>query len=392
MFQKKLFIALLALATFASCSKEESLNPTAQISGENVPVAVSSAVAKAYPNTSIDFSIIAPNSLYAADITSTTKEVQAVVSSKGEIKEAFTKIEGKDLPAAITSYLETNFKGYQLIHASKKTTGSPTGFRVEIAFNKEHYSLIFDDKGAFVSQMTGNPGFGPKGGKGGKGGPAPVVTQLTLADLPAPVKAAINAYTFKRGMAIIAPDKSTIYNIHAEKDGLSWSLTIDSAGKILSTKELKPMPTFTELEITNLPTEIKTYLDANAPKGWTLKKAMSIAKDNVVMHYHVLVNSGTSVLTYMFDKDFKVISKPGKGPKDNPSMPKPTITEITKDQIPAAASAYLTSNYAGYVFAKAISVSLDGTVQEIEVFISVGTKKYKVEFDAAGKFLSSKLL
>ena len=105
MFQKKLFIALLALATFASCSKEESLNPTAQISGENVPVAVSSAVAKAYPNTSIDFSIIAPNSLYAADITSSTKEVQAVVSSKGEIKEAFTKIEGKDLPAAITRYL-----------------------------------------------------------------------------------------------------------------------------------------------------------------------------------------------------------------------------------------------------------------------------------------------
>jgi hypothetical protein len=94
----------------------------------------------------------------------------------------------------------------------------------------------------------------------------------------------------------------------------------------------------------------------------------------------------------MFDKDFKVISKPGKGPKDNPSMPKPTITEITKEQIPAAASAYLTSNYTGYVFAKAISVSLDGTVQEIEVFISVGTKKYKVEFDAAGKFLSAKLL
>ena len=392
MFQKKLFIALVALATFASCTKEESLNPTANISGVDVPSAVSSAVAKAYPNASIDFSVIAPNSLYAADITTATKEVQAVVSTKGDIKEAFTKIEAKDLPVAITTYLETNFKGYEFVHAGQKTTGTPTGFRVEIVFNKEHYSLIFDDKGAFVSQMTGNPGFGPKAGKGGKGGPSPVVTQLALADLPAPVQAALKAYTFKRAMAIIAPDKSTIYHIHAEKDGLTWDLDIDATGKILSAKEMKPMPTITATDITTLPAALKTYLDANATAGGTLKKATSISSDNVIIHYHVLVNSGTNVLTYMFDKDFKAITNAGKGPKDNPSLPKATITEITKDQIPAAATTYLTTNYAGYVFSKAISVSLDGAVKEIEVFISVGDKKYKVEFDAAGKFLSAKLL
>ena len=390
MFQKKVFIALLAVASFASCSKEESLSPGTTISGVNVPAAVSSAVAKAYPNSSIDFSVIAPNTLYAADITSATKEVQAVVTPKGEIREAFIKIDAKSLPAAISSYLETNYKGYEFVHASQKTTGTPTGYRVEILVNKEHISLVFDDKGAFVSKMVGNPGF--EKGKGGKGGPAPAVTVLALADLPAPVQAAIKAYTFKRAMAIVAPDKSTIYHIHAEKDGLIWDLDIDANGKILSAKEMKPMPTITEADITTLPAAIKTYLDANAPAGWTLKKAMSISSDNVIIHYHVLVNSGTKVLTYMFDKDFKVITNAGKEPKDNPSLPKASITEITKDKIPAAATSYLAANYAGYVFIKAISVSLDGTVKEIEVFITVGDKKYKVEFDATGKFQSAVLL
>ncbi len=392
MFQKKVFIALLAVASFASCSKEESLSPGTTISGVNVPAAVSSAVAKAYPNSSIDFSVIAPNTLYAADITSATKEVQAVVTPKGEIREAFIKIEAKDLPAAITTYLETNFKGYEFVHAGQKTTGTPTGYRVEIIYNKEFTSLIFDEKGAFVSKMVGNPGFGPGPGKVGKGGPAPAVTVLALGDLPAPVQAAIKAYTFKRAMAIVAPDKSTIYHIHAEKDGLTWDLDIDATGKILSVKEMKPMPTITEADITTLPAAIKTYLDANAPAGWTFKKATSISSDNVIIHYHVLVNSGTKVLTYMFDKDFKVITNAGKGPMDNPSLPKASITEITKDKIPAAATSYLAANYAGYVFIKAISVSLDGTVKEIEVFITVGDKKYKVEFDATGKFQSAVLL
>lgn len=392
MFQKKVFIALVALATFASCSKEESLSPTTSISGVNVPSVVSTAVAKAFPNSSIDFSVIAPNTLYAADVTTATKEVQAVVSSQGEIREAFTKIESKDLPAAIATYLETNYKGYQFIHASQKTTGSPTGYRVEINYNKEFISLIFDDKGAFVSKMAGNPGFGPGPGMNGKGAPSPAVSQLALTDLPAPVQVAIKTYTFKWAMAMVAPDKTTVYHIHAEKDGLTWDLDIDATGKILSSKEMKPMPTITETDISTLPAAIKTYLDANAPAGWTLKKATSISADNVIIHYHVLVNSGTNVLTYMFDKDFKAITNAGKGPKDNPTLPKATITEIGKDKIPAAALTYLTTNYAGYVFTKAISVNLDSTIKEIEVFISVGDKKYKVEFDAEGKFLSANLL
>jgi hypothetical protein len=392
MFQKKVFIALVTLASLASCTKEESLSPTTNISGVNVPSAVLSTVSKAYPNSRIDFSVIAPNILYSADIANETKQVQAVVTTIGEIREAFTRIEAKDLPAAISAYLETNYKGFQLIHASQKTTGTPTGYRVEIIYNKEFISLIFDDKAAFVSKMNGNPGFGPGPGMGGKWTPAPAATQLLLTDLPAPVQSAIKGYTFKWAMAIVAPDKSTIYHIHADKDGLTWDLDIDGSGKVLSIKEMKSMPTITEAEISTLPTAIQTYIDSNAPKGWSLKKATSISANNVIIHYHVLINSGTNVLTYMFDKDFKVITNIGNSPKDNPSLPKATISEIAKDKIPDAAISYLSANYSGYVFTKAISISLDGTVKEIEVFISVGDKKYKVEFDAAGKFQSAFLL
>lgn len=392
MFQKNLITALVAVATLVSCSKEENLSPNNTISGVSVPIAVLSSVSKSYPNSSINFSVISPNAIYAADITSASKDLQLVIKSTGEVKEIFIKVEAKDLPASITSYLENKFKGYEFVHAGQKTFGTTTGYRVEILFNKEHYSLIFDEKGAFVSQMIGNPGFGPGPGKSGKGGPAPAVTELALVDLPAPVQAAIKAYTFKRAMAIVSTDKSTIYHIHAEKDGLTWDLDIDGTGKILSVKEMKPMPTITQTDLTTLPGAIKTYLDANAPAGWAIKKATIILSDNVIIHYHVLVNAGANVLTYMFDKDFKAITHVGKGPKDNPSLPNATIVEITQDKIPSAATTYLTSNYAGYVFVKAITVSLDGKVKEIEVFISVGDKKYKVEFDETGKFESAKLL
>jgi hypothetical protein len=393
MFQKKVFIVLVALSALASCTKEESLSPTTNIvSGVNVPSAVLSAVSHAYPNSRIDFAVITPNVLYSADITNETKQLQAVVTTNGEIREAFTKIEAKDLPAAISDYLETNYKDFQLIHASQKTTGAPTGYRVEIIYNKEFISLIFDDKAAFVSKMNGNPSFGPGPSMGGKWTPAPAVTQLSLTDLPAPIQVAIKGYTFKWAMAIVAPDKSTIYHIHADKDGLTWDLDIDASGKVLSAKEMKPMPTITEADLSTLPTAIQTYLDLNAPKGWTLKKATSISADQVIIHYHVMVNSGTNVLTYMFDKDFKVIMNVGNGPKDNPALPKATISEITKDKIPDAAISYLAANYSGYVFTKAINISLDGTVKEIEIFLSVGDKKYKVEFDAAGKFQSACLL
>jgi hypothetical protein len=191
-------------------------------------------------------------------------------------------------------------------------------------------------------------------------------------------------------MAKIDSSGATVYHILAEKAGLTYDLDIDSTGKVLSSKEIPAKPEISKSDLTTLPTAIVTYLNTNAA-GWVLKNAVSISADNVVIHYHVVVSVGTSVQTYMFDKDFNVVQKAGKGPKDNPSLPNFTVAEITQAQLPAAVITYLNTNYVGWKFTKAQTVSADTTIKEYEVFIAVGDKAYKVEFDGNGVFQGAKL-
>jgi hypothetical protein len=388
--KKFVLFASLSAALLSSCIKEDAMDPQGfqATNTANVPQAVQSTIKQAYPSAQVAYSVIQPNALFVADVTTSNSEAQVVISSKGAIKEAYTKIDSTALPASVLTYLVTNFPGYDLLHASQKTTGTPTGYRVELKYKIDFYSVFFDDKGAFVSQTTGMPG-GPKGG-GIKGSHGPAATSLALTDLPAAVQTALNGYTYKRGMAKIDASGATIYHIQADKAGLTYDLDIDATGKILSSKEIPAKPIITKTDLTTLPSAIVSYLNSNVA-GWTLKNAVSIAADNVTIHYHVIVSVAGSTQTYMFDKDFKLIQNVGKGPKDNQPLPNFTVAEITQAQIPAAAISYLNTNYAGWTFTKAQTVSADTTIKEYEIFIAVAGKNYKVEFDGNGVFQGAKL-
>jgi hypothetical protein len=191
-------------------------------------------------------------------------------------------------------------------------------------------------------------------------------------------------------MAKIDDKGVTIYHVHAEKAGIVYELEIAASGTILESEAQEVKPIITKVDLTTLPAAITTYLNTNAV-GWTLKNAVSVAADNVIIHYHVVVSVGATVQTYMFDKDFKLVQNAGKGPKDNQELPNFTVAEITQAQIPAAAITYLNTNYAGWTFTKAQTVSADTTVKEYEVFIAVAGKNYKVEFDGNGVFQGAKL-
>ncbi|MDU0807743.1 PepSY-like domain-containing protein [Aquirufa regiilacus] len=388
--KKLILFAFASTVLISSCSKEEAMNLEGftAINAANIPQAVQSTIQQSFPTAKVAYSVIQPNALYVADVTTATAETQIVLTSKGAIKEAFSKIDSTALPASVLTYLATNFPGYDLLHASQKTTGTPTGYRVELKYKTEFYSVLFDDKGAYVSQTTGMPG-GPKGGKE-KGSHGPAVTNLALTDLPVAVQTALTDYTFQRATAKIDSQGITIYHVHVEKSGVSYELTIDASGKVISSKEIPTKPVITKTDLSALPAAITSYLNTNAV-GWTLKNAVSIAADNVTIHYHVLVSVAGAVQTYMFDKDFNLVQNAGKGPKDNPSLPNFTVAEITQAQIPAAAITYLNTNYAGWTFNKAQSVTADATVKEIEVYISLAGKNYKVEFDGNGVFLGAKL-
>ena len=390
LMKKFILFASLSAALLSSCIKEDAVDPQGfqAINAANVPQAVQSTIKQVYPSAQVAYSVIQPNALYVADVTTSTSEAQVVISSKGAIKEAFTKIDSTALPASVLTYLVSNFPGYDLLHASQKTTGTPTGYRVELKYKNDFYSVLFDDKGAFVSQTTGMPG-GPKGGKE-KGSHGPAVSVLVLTDLPAAVQTAITGYTFQRAMAKIDDKGVTIYHIQADKAGISYELDIDANGKIIASREIPAKPVITKTDLTTLPPAIVSYLNANVT-GWTLKNAVSVAADNVTIHYHIIVSVSGSTQTYMFDKDFKLIQNAGKGPKDNQPLPNFTVADITQAQIPTAAISYLNTNYAGWTFTKAQTVSAYTTVKEYEVFIAVAGKNYKVEFDGNGVFQGAKL-
>ncbi|MEK6547451.1 MAG: hypothetical protein AABZ56_03960, partial [Bacteroidota bacterium] len=93
----------------------------------------------------------------------------------------------------------------------------------------------------------------------------------------------------------------------------------------------------------------------------------------------------------IFDKDFNLVLNAGKSHTGHQPLPNFTVTEITQAQIPAAAITYLNTNYSGWTFKKAQTVSADSAIKEYEVFITLGVNTYKVEFDGNGVFLGAKL-
>jgi hypothetical protein len=69
------------------------------------------------------------------------------------------------------------------------------------------------------------------------------------------------------------------------------------------------------------------------------------------------------------------------------------VASVTEAALPAAATTYLTTTYAGYVFNKAFSISSKaGALLGYDVFITVNNTKYVVTFNATGTFVAAKAI
>ncbi len=374
-------IALVSVLALNACTQDQNVDPqnASTLAPQEVPVLVTQAVATVYPKmTAVDYTSLQTNSIYVANVTTPVTEAQVVVSNKGIVKEVAVKIAKADLPAAVITYIDSNFPGATFEHASKKTKGDKLGFRVELIFNKEHYSIFFDETGAFLNQVTGLQG------KPGKKGPAPAATEIALADLPAPVQAALNGMTFKR--AILTKDQNgvAVYHIHVDKAGVLLSLDLDANGTVLKSKEVSQKgANFTKIDLTTLPAGLTSFLNTNAA-GFTVDYAVAIKKDSVIVEYHIGVTIGTAKKEFHLDANFQLLkNQPTKGGHTPPNV---TITNLTASTLPVAIKTYLDTNYAGWALVKAASAAVDYVVKDYHVVIEVATKKYLLEFDGDGKF------
>jgi hypothetical protein len=299
-----------------------------------------------------------------------------VVSDKGMIKESAVKIAKSELPAAVLTYLESNFPRAAIELVLKKVKGEKLGFRVELVFKNEYYSVFFDERGAFVEAIKRSQN------KPGKQGPTPAATEIKLADLPAAVKSTI----------LIKDSNGTeLYHLRIDKLGVLYDLVVDALGKIIRTNEVNMGGSkFTRIELKTLPAGLTAYLNANAA-GYTVNYAVAIMKDSVIMEYHVGVTVGTKKLEFHLNANFLPLQNPPAGPSGN-KPPTLEVKQLTVADLPASIKSYLTTNYAGWVLQRGVSTAVGNEIKDFHLIIEVGTKKYMLAFDGKGTFLKAVLL
>jgi hypothetical protein len=383
------FLAIVSILFVQSCTKEQNLEPqdaTSKLATQDVPVLVAQAVSTVYPKaTTVDFSSLQTKTLFVANVTTPTTQAQMVVSDKGMIKESAVKIAKSELPAAVLTYLESNFPRAAIELVLKKVKGEKLGFRVELVFKNEYYSVFFDERGAFVEAIKRSQN------KPGKQGPTPAATEIKLADLPAAVKSTISGYIFKRAILIKDSNGTELYHLRIDKLGVLYDLVVDALGKIIRTNEVNMGGSkFTRIELKTLPAGLTAYLNANAA-GYTVNYAVAIMKDSVIMEYHVGVTVGTKKLEFHLNANFLPLQNPPAGPSGN-KPPTLEVKQLTVADLPASIKSYLTTNYAGWVLQRGVSTAVGNEIKDFHLIIEVGTKKYMLAFDGKGTFLKAVLL
>ncbi|MDN5285226.1 MAG: putative beta-lactamase-inhibitor-like, PepSY-like [Mucilaginibacter sp.] len=132
------------------------------------------------------------------------------------------------------------------------------------------------------------------------------------------------------------------------------------------------------IALSALPTAVTSYFSTNYPTDTLLHASIAIdstyiliSKNNGLFATAIKAN-GTFVKRIQIDKHV--------GYK---------LTAVTEANLLANITTYLTTTYPGYVFDKAYSLSLNGTVKAYAVLITSNSTKYAVVFNANGTFVAT---
>ena len=129
-----------------------------------------------------------------------------------------------------------------------------------------------------------------------------------------------------------------------------------------------------------LPTSITAYFASNYATD-TLIRA-SKTRDSG----YVVISKNNGLFATVFTSTGTFISR-----VELPA-PRGKVNSIDQSALPAAALSYLSATYPNYVFNKAFSITINGTVQGYCVVIEANNTKYAVQFDATGNFVKVKVV
>lgn len=117
-----------------------------------VPANVKDGFAKKYPGSKVKV-WEKEGADFEAEFDLNKVESSAVFGGNGTFKELEQEIKPSALPKAVTDYCTKNYVGYKLSEAAKITDASgKVMYEAEMEKGKEHFDVIFDDKGNFVKK------------------------------------------------------------------------------------------------------------------------------------------------------------------------------------------------------------------------------------------------
>ncbi len=135
------------------------------------------------------------------------------------------------------------------------------------------------------------------------------------------------------------------------------------------------------LALSNIPASVVAEI-ATKYAGYTIKKACVDTVAGVVQ-YRIKISNATSKITLLYDVSWAFVSATTHGNHGNSG----DIT-ITLAEVPAAAITYVSTNYTAYTI-NAAEKDTTGGITIYELYISSGTTKVKLIFDATGVFVKA---
>jgi hypothetical protein len=213
------------------------------------------------------------------------------------------------LPAAITTYLTTNYSGYTFTKGFKivDSTSVITNYIVVIKYNGNYIGLKFTAAGVFVSILEQREGIDMRGQGPGwhEGGPfdnrdGKHRDTIALSAIPSVVKTFFTT-TYPKDTLLhagVTPDSTYVL---ISKDSVLYATNITSAGKLIKRIKLEQHGgKHAAIIAANLPVAITTYLTATYP-AYVFEKAFVETASSVVKGYTVFITSNNTRYAVSFD-------------------------------------------------------------------------------------------
>ena len=141
----------LTITTIALCLGFTIANAQ-EVKEAEVPAKVKDAFAKKYAGSKAK-EWEKEGADYEVEFNLNKVESSAVFTAEGTFKELEQEIKLTELPKSASDYCTKNYAGWKLAEAAKITDASgKVMFEAEMEKGKEHFDVMFDDKGTFVKK------------------------------------------------------------------------------------------------------------------------------------------------------------------------------------------------------------------------------------------------